>query len=96
VAAPRILDWSRFARDIRRITRTPKRQTARNEPMPRCEIEQCQSYVSKYWFDADSQPEAIPRIVRLENEPVDDSLEYVETAEDIGSQSMKTGNWLKN
>jgi len=64
--------------------------------MPRCDIEQCESYVSKYRVDADCQAEAIQKIVRRESEPVDDSLEYVETAEDIGSRSMKTGNWLKN
>jgi len=52
--------------------------------MPKYEIEQYEIYVSKYRVEADSEAHAIQKLFDGENEPVDDSLEYVETAEDIG------------
>jgi hypothetical protein len=52
--------------------------------MPKYEIEQYEIYVSKYRVEANSAAEAIQKLFDGENEPVDDSLEYVETAEDIG------------
>jgi len=52
--------------------------------MPKFEIEQYEIYVSKYRVEANSAADAIQKLFDGENEPVDDSLEYVETAEDIG------------
>jgi hypothetical protein len=52
--------------------------------MPKYEIEQYEIYVTKYRVEARGEAEAIQKLFDGENEPVDDSLEYVETAEDIG------------
>jgi hypothetical protein len=52
--------------------------------MPKYEIEQYEIYVSKYRVEANSEADAIQKLFDGENEPVDDSLEYVEVAEDIG------------
>ena len=52
--------------------------------MPKYEIEQYEIHVSKYRVEANSEAEAIQKLFDGENEPVDGSLEYVETAEDIG------------
>jgi hypothetical protein len=52
--------------------------------MPKYEVEQYEIYISKYRVEAKSEAEAIQKLFEGENQPVDDSLEYVETAEDIG------------
>jgi hypothetical protein len=52
--------------------------------VPRFEIEQYEIYVSKYRVEAESEAAAIQKLFDGENEPVDDSLEYVEVGEDIG------------
>jgi hypothetical protein len=52
--------------------------------MPKFEIEQYEIYVSKYRVEAKSEAGAIQKLFDGENEPVENSLEYVETAEDIG------------
>lgn len=52
--------------------------------MPKYEIEQYEIHVMKYRVEANSKAEAIQKMFDGENEPVDGSLEYVETAEDIG------------
>lgn len=52
--------------------------------MPKFEIEQYEIYVSKYRVEAKTEAEAIQKLFDGENERVDDSLEYVESAEDIG------------
>ncbi len=52
--------------------------------MLKYEIEQFEIYVSKYRVEANSEAEAIQKLFDGEHEPIDDSLEYVEVAEDIG------------
>jgi hypothetical protein len=63
---------------------TPRQVTTRNGPMPKYESEHYEIYVSKYRVEARTEAEAIHNLFDGENEPVDDSLEYLETAEDIG------------
>jgi hypothetical protein len=52
--------------------------------MPKYEIEQYEIHVAKYRIEGRTEAEAIHNLFDGENEPVDDSLEYVEVAEDIG------------
>ena len=52
--------------------------------MPKYEIEQYEIYVTKYRIEAKTEAEAIQKLFDGENEPVDDRLEYVETAEELG------------
>lgn len=52
--------------------------------MPKYEIEQYEIHVAKYRVEAEGEAAAIQKLFDGENEPVDDSLAYVETAEDIG------------
>ena len=52
--------------------------------MPEYEIEQYEIHVSKYRVEAESEAEAIVRVLGGRGEPVDNSQEYVETCEDRG------------
>lgn len=52
--------------------------------MPMYEIEQYELHVMKYRVEAKSEAEAIAKLLDGEAEPVDDSLEYIEVAEDFG------------
>ena len=52
--------------------------------MPQYEIEQYELHVMKYRVEAQSEAEAIFKLLDGEAEPVDDSLEYVEVCEDRG------------
>ena len=52
--------------------------------MPKYEIEQYEIHTTKYRVEANSEAEAIVKVFDGEAEPVNDSLEYVEIAEDIG------------
>jgi len=52
--------------------------------MPEYEIEQYEIHVSKYRVEANSEAEAIVRVLDGEGEAVDDSQEYVEVCEDRG------------
>lgn len=52
--------------------------------MPKFEIEQYEIHVAKYRIEANTEAEAIQKLFDGENEPVENSLEYVELAEDIG------------
>jgi hypothetical protein len=48
------------------------------------EIEQYELHVQKYRVEADSEAEAIAKLLDGEAEAVDNSLEYIEVAEDFG------------
>lgn len=52
--------------------------------MPVYEIEQYELHSSKYRVEASSEAEAIAKLLYGEADPVDDSLEYVEVADDFG------------
>lgn len=52
--------------------------------MPTYEVEQYELHVMKYRVEAPSQAEAIARAFHGEAEPVDQSQEFVEVAEDFG------------
>jgi hypothetical protein len=52
--------------------------------MPTFEIEQYELHIMKYRVDANSKAEAIKRVLDGEAEPVGESQEYVEVAEDFG------------
>jgi hypothetical protein len=52
--------------------------------MPTYEIEQYEIHVQKYTVEAATEAEAIAKLLDGEAEPVDNSLEYVEIAEDLG------------
>ena len=52
--------------------------------MPTFEIEQYEIHVQTYEVDADSEAEAIAKLFKGQAEPVDDSLEYIEIADDYG------------
>jgi hypothetical protein len=52
--------------------------------VPKFEIEQYEIHVAKYRIEANTEAEAIQKLFDGENEPVENSLEYVELAEDIG------------
>jgi hypothetical protein len=48
------------------------------------EIEQYELHVQKYRIEAETEAEAIAKVFAGEAEPVDNSLEYVEIADDFG------------
>jgi hypothetical protein len=48
------------------------------------EIEQYELHVSKYRVEAATEAEAIGKVFQGEGEAVDNSLEYIEVAEDFG------------
>ena len=52
--------------------------------MPEYEIEQYELHVMKYRVQAESEAEAIVRLLDGEAEAVDNGLEYIEVAEDFG------------
>ena len=52
--------------------------------MARYEIEQYELHVMKYRVEADTEAEAIAKLFEGEAEPVEQSQEYVEVAEDFG------------
>ncbi len=52
--------------------------------MPMFEIEQYEVHTQTYQVEADSKADAIARLLDGEAMPVDDSLDYIEVAEDIG------------
>ena len=52
--------------------------------MPVYEIEQYELHSCKYRVEANSEAEAIAKLLYGEADPVDDSLEYVEVADDFG------------
>ena len=52
--------------------------------MPTFQIEQYELHTAKYRVEATSEAEAIAKLFDGEGEPVDNSLEYIEVAEDYG------------
>ena len=52
--------------------------------MPKYEIEQYEIHTTKYRVEANSEAEAIVKVLDGEVEPVNDSQEYIEIAEDFG------------
>ena len=52
--------------------------------MPKFQIEQYELHVMKYEITADSEADAIVKLLDGEAEPIDGSLEYVEIAKDFG------------
>lgn len=52
--------------------------------MPTYEIEQYEIHTMKYRIEAASEAEAVAKLFDGDSEPVDDSLEYIEVAEDFG------------
>ena len=52
--------------------------------MPTYEIEQCELHVMKYQVEAASEAEAIAKLFQGEAEPVCQSQEFVEVADDFG------------
>jgi hypothetical protein len=52
--------------------------------MPTYEIEQYEIHVQTYEVDADNEAEAIAKLFKGDAEPIDDSLEYIEIADDYG------------
>lgn len=52
--------------------------------MPTFEIEQYELHALKYRIEAKNEADAIVKLFNGEAEPVDDSLEYIEVAEDYG------------
>ena len=52
--------------------------------MPTFEIEQYETHAMKYRVEADNQAEAIAKLFAGEADPVDNSLEFIEVAEDFG------------
>jgi hypothetical protein len=52
--------------------------------MPEYEIEQYELHVMKYRVQAESEAEAIVRLLDGEADAVDNGLEYIEVAEDFG------------
>ncbi len=52
--------------------------------MPVYEIEQYELHTSKYRVEATSEAEAIVKLLDGEADPMDDSLEYIEVADDFG------------
>ena len=52
--------------------------------MPLYEIEQYELHVQQYRIEADSEADAIGRLLMGEGEPVDDSLEFVNIVDDLG------------
>lgn len=52
--------------------------------MARYEIEQFELHIMRYRVEADTEAEAIAKLFEGEDEPVEQSQEYVEVAEDFG------------
>ena len=52
--------------------------------MPTYQIEQYELHSSKYHIEADSEAEAIAKFFEGAGDPVKDSLEFIETADDHG------------
>lgn len=52
--------------------------------MPIFEIEQYEIHSVKYRVDADSPADAIAQLLDGEADPIDDSMEFIEIADDIG------------
>ncbi len=52
--------------------------------MPTFEIEQYELHAMKYRVEAESEAEAVVRLLDGEAEPVEQSQEYIEVAEDYG------------
>jgi hypothetical protein len=52
--------------------------------MPTFEIEQYELHVMKYRIEADNEADAVVKLFDGEAEPVDNSLEFIEVAEDFG------------
>ena len=52
--------------------------------MPTFEIEQYELHTMKYRMEADSEAEAIKKLFDGDGDPVDNSLEYIEVADDLG------------
>jgi type III secretion system FlhB-like substrate exporter len=52
--------------------------------MPTYEIEQYELHAMKYRVEADSEAEAIAKLLNGEADPMDNSLEYIEVADDYG------------
>jgi len=52
--------------------------------MPMFKIEQYELHTQTYQVEAQDEAQAIAKLLKGEAEPVDDSLEYVEVAEDFG------------
>ena len=52
--------------------------------MPTYEIEQYELHTSKYRVEANSTGDAIAKLFAGEGEPVDQSLEFIEVADDYG------------
>ncbi len=52
--------------------------------MPTYEIEQYEIHTMKYRVEANSEAEAIKKLFDGDGEAVDNSLEYIEVAEDFG------------
>jgi hypothetical protein len=65
-------------------TATITLNTRRSILMPTYEIEQYELHVQKYRVEATTEAEAIAKLLDGEAEAVDNSLEYVEVAEDYG------------
>ena len=55
--------------------------------MPTYQISQYELHSAKYRIEADSEDEAIARFFEGEGDPVNDSLEFIETANDHGMPS---------
>ena len=52
--------------------------------MPTYQIEQYELHVTKYRIEADDETEAIAKLFAGEADPMDNSTEYIEVAEDYG------------
>ena len=52
--------------------------------MPIYEIEQYELHTTKYRVEADNEAQAIARLLDGEAEPVDNSLDFIEVADDYG------------
>ena len=52
--------------------------------MPKFEIEQYEIHTQRYRVEADDEAEAVKRLFDGEASAVDDGLEYIEVAEDVG------------
>ena len=55
--------------------------------MPTFEIEQYELHTSKFWVDANSEGEALAKLFAGEADPVDQSQEFIEVADDYGLPS---------
>jgi hypothetical protein len=63
---------------------TPTINYQKKKPMPTYEIEQFEIHSMKYTVEADSEADAIAKVLNGTAMPVDNSLEYIEVAEDFG------------